>query len=87
MMLRGDSTKTVQIQHSTITNTNPASAAIQNLHPASADQYALFLMDADVNGPITRVASSAITVIDDPGVPTAPCSPSPPPIGGFLFYF
>ncbi len=72
IVLRGDSTSNINIIHSNITNANADGAFLQNINPASEDQYNISIVESNVTGQITGINLSTITTIDDPNVENGP---------------
>jgi len=72
IVLRGDSTRYINILHSNITNNNASGAAIENLNMASQDQYRINIVESNRTGGILNINLSTINTIDDPNVPNGP---------------
>ena len=72
IVLRGDSTRTVNILHSIITNTSAGGIVLQDIAPVSANEYKILLEETDMNGAIEGIAASGIFNVDDPNVTNGP---------------
>lgn len=79
IILRGGAGENINILHSTITNTDEAGMAFQNLVPANAALFHPTILESDINGTISAIDLSSFIIIDDPAVPNGPVLLGPQP--------
>ncbi len=79
IVLRGDSTKNINILHSILTASATDGMVLQNLNAASSALYRITFSETDIGGLITGIDDAAITIIDDPNVPNGPVNIGPQP--------
>lgn len=77
LILRGDSTRKINILHSMLTSSAANGMALQNLNADNSALYQIVFVETDINDLVFGVDTSTVNIIDDPNVPNGPINLNP----------